>query len=707
MCCGGRHGRIAHASLFSSNTLIQASAGLRYCWGLGLPVLFYILLFTLFISCGSLTAAEQKDSASTDIAFEYELDEIVVEEQGPADDYQTGDVFLEYDTSFHSVIKQDQFEGKITDVAQVISQHSPVQVRSNGGLGSFSTISLRGSSGARLPIYVDGMLINDSSTGSVDLSNLSLSQIEQIEVYRGVVPIAFSQASIGGAINIRTRRLNKPFTKLAYGLGSFETHKIEGSYSNNFHKWDYSISASHLQSQNNHPYLFNNGTQFASNDDYVIERKHNAFTSNNIQLKTQYKISKKHKTLVSLSFLDKSKELPTWDNSDSAIASLDEKQFESNLKLLSSINDTVNSSLTAGWRYFEQVYDDSNKDLGISNLQLKYITQRRYTNLLIDNYWNNHIFSVHTEAAYDIFSPEDLLKGEKYSDSYRWSANLGIQSQSFYFSDKFIVTPAVRLYRDKSYHTKNILFEEQSKSHQYTSAQLGLQWKISQNFKLKNNLARYYRVPTFYELFADRGASKGNPDLKPEVGINIDVGFEWSKTYKETLLNETYLTTSVYQTNIKDVITWSYNSQGIGFPDNISDSSIRGIEIDAGFEADNVAFDSNLNIEDAMIINKNNTTHHNQLPGHAFLSTRNSLSFDITHQLQFTLQFTASLGKYYDSENELPVEDQYRTNSTVTWKRKHWRTDLEFRNIFNQLSEDYYLKPLPGRAFFLTVQFQR
>ena len=40
----------------------------------------------------------------------------------------------------------------------------------------------------------------------VDLSNISLSDVESIEIYRGISPANFGKASIGGVVNIKTLR---------------------------------------------------------------------------------------------------------------------------------------------------------------------------------------------------------------------------------------------------------------------------------------------------------------------------------------------------------------------------------------------------------------------------------------------------------------------------------------------------------------------
>ncbi len=669
-----------------------------------MPVLFYIFLFTLLNSCGSF-AAEQNNSASTDIAFEYELDEIVVEEEGPAENAQIGDVLLEYDTSFHTVITQEQFEGKISDVAQEISQHSPVQVRSRGGLGSFSTLSLRGSSGARLPIYIDGILQNDNSTGGVDLTSLTLGQVEQIEVYRGIVPMAFSQASIAGAINIRTRRVNKPTATISVGTGSFETYQLEASAVESYHYWDFSIAGAHLQSKNNYPFHSNNGTEYNKTDDYDTIRYHNAFRQNNIQFKAQSDFSKSNRIIFHIDASDQNNQLPTWNNFRNPETKLEKSSINTTLKWLSNTSESLNLSTSFGLKRTKLVYSDPLSSLGIGSQIAEYVTEKGFTNLYLENFWKNYIFSYNTELSHEVYKPNYLIGTSDYANSARTSLNLGAQSQSFHFNNKLIIVPAVRAQHYITTREKSFLYESLNSSDTDYGLQLGLQWIANKSLKFKNNWSRYSRTPTFIELYSDAGLSKGNPELLSESGVTIDFGFESTVSFAQ-LLRKISFTGSIYQTNVNNVITWIYNSQGVGLATNISKSRIQGIELQLDVDVNEIfSLNSLLNVNDARIIEGPIFSENKQIPGHALITTNNYFIFNYKQRYQLKIEANAEIGKYYDSLNQLPIDDQFRVNINLAWINKTWRSDLTFNNLLSQMSEDYYSNPLPGRAFYLTFRY--
>ena len=87
--------------------------------------------------------------------------------------------------AYATVITRESFEGRETSLPDVLAEATGVHVKRLGGLGAFSTLSLRGSSADQVEVYLDGILLNAAFGGGVDLSNLPLAHVGQIEVYRG------------------------------------------------------------------------------------------------------------------------------------------------------------------------------------------------------------------------------------------------------------------------------------------------------------------------------------------------------------------------------------------------------------------------------------------------------------------------------------------------------------------------------------------
>ena len=92
------------------------------------------------------------------------------------------------------------------DVAQLLKEAPGANVNSNGPLTGIP--QYRGMYGARVATSMDGNQLTPSGPNWMDppISYVVSSQLESLEVYRGIVPVSVAQESIGGAIDAR---LNK------------------------------------------------------------------------------------------------------------------------------------------------------------------------------------------------------------------------------------------------------------------------------------------------------------------------------------------------------------------------------------------------------------------------------------------------------------------------------------------------------------------
>lgn len=93
---------------------------------------------------------------------------------------------------------------KARNVGEILEKVAGVKIRSYGFNG-MSVISLRGSSANQVLIMIDGRPVNLASTGSVDLSQYPLEDVERIEVARGPFSALYGAGALGGVINIITK----------------------------------------------------------------------------------------------------------------------------------------------------------------------------------------------------------------------------------------------------------------------------------------------------------------------------------------------------------------------------------------------------------------------------------------------------------------------------------------------------------------------
>ena len=81
------------------------------------------------------------------------------------------------------------------DVSEILDSAVGVDVRRYGGLGSFSAISIRGSTAEQVQIYLDGVPLTRAVGGGVDLGTLPVRGIKSIEAIPSMSATAASPGS--------------------------------------------------------------------------------------------------------------------------------------------------------------------------------------------------------------------------------------------------------------------------------------------------------------------------------------------------------------------------------------------------------------------------------------------------------------------------------------------------------------------------------
>ncbi|MGD0290872.1 MAG: TonB-dependent receptor [Candidatus Binataceae bacterium] len=119
-----------------------------------------------------------------------------------------------------SVVSSKVIESQqIRDATDALREVPSVQVTQSGSPGTISNVAIRGSTAAQTLIMIDGVPVNDSATGSFDLSRLTTDNLDRIEVVRGSGGALYGSQAIGGVINLISREGSgaPKFTLLSLG----------------------------------------------------------------------------------------------------------------------------------------------------------------------------------------------------------------------------------------------------------------------------------------------------------------------------------------------------------------------------------------------------------------------------------------------------------------------------------------------------------
>jgi vitamin B12 transporter len=133
--------------------------------------------------------------------------------------------------SFITVIPRREIERRHAEsVGDLLRSVAGLTVVQSGSAGKASSIFMRGASSNHVLVMLDGVPLNDPTTGAFDFSELAPDNIERIEIVAGPHGILYGSAAIGGVVNIITGAgSDEPKRSVSLSGGSFRS--ADGSVS--------------------------------------------------------------------------------------------------------------------------------------------------------------------------------------------------------------------------------------------------------------------------------------------------------------------------------------------------------------------------------------------------------------------------------------------------------------------------------------------
>ncbi len=96
--------------------------------------------------------------------------------------------------------------GAVT-LRDALTNETNMRLSQDGVLGS--SVSIQGISGENVKILIDGVPIIGRLDGSIDLTQINLSDIERIEIVEGPMAVNYGTSALGGTINLITKKSQK------------------------------------------------------------------------------------------------------------------------------------------------------------------------------------------------------------------------------------------------------------------------------------------------------------------------------------------------------------------------------------------------------------------------------------------------------------------------------------------------------------------
>ena len=154
----------------------------------------------------------------------------------------------------------------ITDMADALRRFSGVNLRDYGGAGGLKTVSVRGLGAAHTAVTYDGLSVNDSQQGQIDLGKFSIDRLSTIELQtleggELLCPVrntAAALVSLSTPSNLATdRRLHGSAT---LRQASFSTYAPSLMLKKRVaQRTSLNLSADYFFARNNYPFILENG----------------------------------------------------------------------------------------------------------------------------------------------------------------------------------------------------------------------------------------------------------------------------------------------------------------------------------------------------------------------------------------------------------------------------------------------------------------
>ena len=596
------------------------------------------------------------------------------------------------------------------DLPDLLQQASGVDIRRYGGLGAFSSLSIRGSTSEQVLVFLDGVPLNQAVGGGVDLGSLPAGGVESIDVYRGAVPGRFGGNSLGGVVHLRTRPAGgPPRVRLLAQAGAFGTYQLSTSVAGRHRDWDGLVLVDYSRSDNDFRFWDDNGTEYNRTDDEWARRRNSDFGSGRVLLRAARHVGAARMQLSHTQDVSH-RGLPGIGNFQALDTRFDTRRGISEANVFGPLAQGRAGYRLKVYRSAERTdYKDLQGEVGVGIQHDRNTTTgtglRVEGNLLLGPLLTTLFSGVH----YERFSPQRLLDRVSASrstsrSSRRLGTSAGGEMEMARFSNRLVINAGLQIERldDDFASTDGTQVSGSRRQQSLWSSNLGMSFDVGAGWTAQSHVGRYGRPPGFFELFGDRGTVIGNINLLHESGRNVDGGIIYRAVPKRTglLLVEAV----AYDNEVDDMIRFIQNSQRVSRPQNIGRARLRGIETRAqGMLASRWRLEGSYTRQQAENRSPFSFETGKDLPNTPRHRLRTRVDLDAPG-MRLHYEISHESRHFLDRANLRPVPARtvhtlgarVPAGDAVTFA-------VEIRNLTDNQVADLWGYPLPGRAAFLSV----
>jgi vitamin B12 transporter len=599
-----------------------------------------------------------------------ELDEIVVRlPRAEADEDPTASA---------TVVEADRFAGEAKGVAELVATAPGVAVNDYGGLGQLATASIRGSTADGVLVLVDGLPINSAFGGGVDLSTIPRHWIERIEVVRGPEGARYGAGSLGGVLNVVTRRPEAGRWAGELAAGSFESFSLSADGAAGGSGWT-ALGAIAADSTSGrfpweHDATLNvpGGTEDVYRDQNAARRAAGLFKLDaalgGLRLDTLLQLGGGRRDIPPAP-VEVEATARRWQEDARALA----------MVRLSGLAPRPDLALSA------------RAHLRLDRLDVLVLDQ--------PSEQRGATAGVEAEAALlvggalltaSLEGAGETLDATGTGAHTRGSAAATLAGDAPVLAGRLRFAPALRIDRVGGFGG--------------WSAKVGGTARLVDGWTLRASGGRTFRAPGFAELFLQQGLVKPNPDLVPEVGVGGDAALVVEGP-------RGFASAGAYATLYRDLILYDDVSMGFLQPRNMGRAVVSGVELEAATAPARGLLGLALSGSYTLLVSRN------------LRGAPDEVGKWLPHRARHRLYARAAVspgrfgahleahwvGRQYDSianEDALPASLLFNAGGAVRLPtRAPVALALELKNVLDDRSlVDPIGNPLPGRMVILTVR---
>lgn len=450
-------------------------------------------------------------------------------------------------------------------ITDEIDKMSGVRIRRSGSIGDNSNVSINGLSGSAVRVYVDGIPL-EFLYPRLDLANIPITDLKRIDVYKGVLPVDIGTDALGGGINLITDKSVKNKFRVAYSVGSFNTHLGNASitltdknhlffrnttgvnYSDNDYditanviKKDPKIKGGFIELENQKVRRFHDmyRMQYSNTSVGVTNKK----WADYLELSTNYiNAYKEYQNNLRITRWAIGQARGTFENS-SSILTYKKALFNKKLQLTTISN--YGRELTKFIDTSKVRYNWLGEPMALSNSPGEFNSDGALANTTTKSYINR------TSLNYTVNQKHKLLLSNIIAHQTREIEDFNITNPKISFvlpkqkiTKKILGTSYNGNYFDKKidfsiaakyYHYSLSGFESSSKSiitdsRNFWGWNSALKYNIAKDIAIKGSFERGFLIPEINQFAGNATGIVSNAEIQPENSKNYNLGFQLNKT---------------------------------------------------------------------------------------------------------------------------------------------------------------------------------